>query len=94
MITVTRASRYKLDAPGSVYVGRPSRWGNPYSIGRDGDREQVIAKYRAWIAERPELVDELAALNPHTLVCWCAPLPCHADVLKELLEQRIAKEGE
>ena len=80
--------------PDAVYVGRPSKWGNPYEIGRDGTREEVIAKYRAWIAERPELVDELAAMNPRTLVCWCAPLPCHADVLKELLEQRECAEGE
>ena len=80
--------------PGAVYVGRPSKWGNPYTIGQDGTREEVISLYRDWIAKKPELIGELAAMNPQTLVCWCAPLPCHADVLKELLEARMAKEGE
>ena len=32
-----------------VYVGRPSKWGNSFVIGRDGSRSEVIAKYRAWI---------------------------------------------
>jgi hypothetical protein len=36
-------------AGSDVYVGRPSKWGNPFVIGRDGSREEVIAKYRAWI---------------------------------------------
>ena len=80
---------------GAVYVGRPSKWGNPYTIGIDGTREQVISLYRDWIAKKPELIGELAALNPHTLVCWCAPEACHAEVLAELLAKRIeARKGE
>jgi len=38
-------------APDRIYVGRPSKWGNPFVIGRDGSRDEVIAKYRAWIAQ-------------------------------------------
>ncbi len=38
--------------PGQVYVGRPSPLGNPYALGRDGNREQVIAKYRRWLWAR------------------------------------------
>lgn len=80
---------------GIVYVGRPTVWGNRFTIGKDGTREEVIAKYREWIAERPHLIDRLAELNPHTLVCWCAPEACHAEVLAELLEKRIeARKGE
>lgn len=64
-----------------IYVGRPSPWGNPYEIGPDGNRETVVAKYEAWIAERPELVEQLALLEPDALLCHCAPELCHADVL-------------
>jgi hypothetical protein len=67
-----------------VYVGRPSKWGNPFVIGRDGTRDEVIAKYRAWIARQPSLMAALGELRGKHLVCWCAPERCHADVLIEL----------
>lgn len=66
---------------GAVYVGRPSPWGNPFKIGRDGTREEVIARYRDYILGRPQLLEQLRGRD---LVCWCAPLPCHGDVLIEL----------
>jgi hypothetical protein len=69
----------------AVYIGRPSPWGNPFAIGRDGDREAVMGKYVAWLGETPELVDrarrELAGKD---LVCWCAPAACHGHVLRDL----------
>jgi hypothetical protein len=66
----------------AIYVGRPSKWGNPFVIGKDGTREEVIARYREWIAYRaPETFDELRGKD---LVCWCAPKACHADVLLEI----------
>lgn len=67
--------------PDAVYVGRPSKWGNPYRAGRDGTREEVIAKHRRWVfASRPYLVMQAQReLRGRDLVCWCAPLPCHAD---------------
>lgn len=67
-----------------VYVGRPSKWGNPFVIGRDGTREEVVEKYRRWIQTQPHLLQALPELTGADLVCWCAPLPCHADVLLEL----------
>jgi Domain of unknown function (DUF4326) len=72
-----------------VYIGRPSKWGNPYLIGRDGTREEVIAKYRAWVLRRPELLGALPELRGKTLGCWCAPQPCHGDVLAELAGRRL-----
>jgi hypothetical protein len=72
---------------GAIYVGRPSKWGNHYKIGRDGTREEVIAKYRDWLENSvsPLLTNlDLRELKGKDLVCWCAPLPCHADVLLEL----------
>lgn len=68
-----------------VSIMRPSKWGNPFVIGKDGTRAEVIAKYRAWLAERPAL--QAAAkreLRGRDLVCCCAPQACHGDVLLEI----------
>lgn len=71
--------------PYDVYIGRPSKWGNPFEIGRDGTREEVIKKYRRWIVdEHPDLLAQLPELRGKVLGCWCAPRPCHGDVLVEL----------
>ena len=72
--------------PGAVYVGRPSKWGNPFPIGEDGNRKEVIAKYQRWLEGGgfQEAVLDISELRGKDLVCWCAPLPCHADVLLEL----------
>lgn len=77
-----RVYNLKLDGypDGCVYVGRPSKWGNPYEIGRDGTREQVLSKFDAYLLTRPDLVEsakrELAGRN---LLCYCKPKDCHAD---------------
>jgi hypothetical protein len=63
----------KRAAADRVYVGRPSKWGNPFVIGRDGTRDEVIAKYRAWIVRQPALMAALGELKRKDLVCWCAP---------------------
>jgi hypothetical protein len=67
-----------------VYIGRPSKWGNPFAIGRDGDRDAVIRKYREWLATQPQLMRSLSELRGKTLGCWCAPHACHGDVLAQL----------
>jgi hypothetical protein len=72
-------------APGAIYVGRPSPWGNPFSIGRDGDRDAVISKYVAWLHGKPDLVARARReLAGHDLICWCAPQACHAEILRDL----------
>lgn len=71
--------------PGAVYCGRPSKFGNPFVLGRDGGRDEVIAKYRQMLERRPELRNAARAeLRGFDLICWCAPLACHCDVLLEL----------
>lgn len=67
-----------------VYIGRPSKWGNPFSIGKDGTREEVIHKFREWIKTQPALLAALPELKDKILGCWCAPKTCHGDVLVEL----------
>jgi hypothetical protein len=73
----------------AVYVGRPSKWGNPFEIGKDGTREEVISKYAGWIQTQPDLLDQLPELKGRDLVCWCFPASCHADVLLALANQEI-----
>jgi hypothetical protein len=62
----------------------PSKWGNPFVIGRDGTRDDVVARYEAWLLAQPELVAALPELAGKTLGCWCAPRACHGDVLARL----------
>ncbi|MEP3667013.1 MAG: DUF4326 domain-containing protein [Roseibium sp.] len=71
--------------PGAVYIGRPSPWGNPYSIGKDGDRDEVLCKYIDWLHDNPAFVErvrrELAGLD---LICWCVPAACHGHILRDI----------
>lgn len=69
----------------SIYVGRPTKWGNPFVIGKDGTREEVVEKYREYISYRaPEVIEELKGKD---LICHCAPKACHAYVLSEIANQ-------
>jgi hypothetical protein len=83
-IQLRRTKGWRKSA-GAVVVARPSRWGNPFRVGVDGDRAQCVAAYRQAL-ERGELpftmADVRRQLGGRDLACWC-PLdePCHADVL-------------
>lgn len=70
--------------PHDVYIGRPSKWGNPFVIGVHGTRADVIKKYDEWIRTRPELMAAIGELKGKRLGCWCHPEPCHGDVLAYL----------
>lgn len=81
--------------PDAIYVGRPSKWGNPFKFpsfyaSRPRDtrlavRKSVVGQYREYVMARPWLLRMIQEeLKGKDLVCWCAPLPCHADVLLEL----------
>jgi hypothetical protein len=73
---------------GAVYVGRPSKWGNPFRLTKGVDRARVIARYRGWLFAQPALVaDVKRELRGKDLVCWCAPLACHADILLEVANE-------
>ncbi len=70
-----------------TYIGRPSKWGNPYSIGIDGYRGKVIEKYKKNLVLHSELI--IAAreeLKGKTLGCWCSPALCHGDILAYVAE--------
>jgi Domain of unknown function (DUF4326) len=78
-----------------VSIDRKSKWGNPIKIPRDGDRAEVLAKYRTWITEGEgrHLLNDLHELKGQTLGCHCAPLACHGDVLIELIEAAEHQRG-
>lgn len=65
---------------GAIYIGRPSKWGNPFVIGSDGTREQVIEKYEQYLY-LSGLINQVDELRGRDLVCYCAPLACHGDIL-------------
>jgi len=80
--------RNRPNIPGdAVNVGRPTKWGNPFKMGTRS-RADVIAHYRYWLCEteagRAVASAAKSELRGKHLACWCAPLPCHADVLLEL----------
>lgn len=70
-----------------VKICRPSKWGNPFKIGVDGDRDEVILKYHLWIMKQPQLMASLNELDGETLGCYCKPKNCHGDVLVYLIER-------
>lgn len=70
-----------------VYIGRPSLWGNPFKIGRDGTRDEVIKKFEGWIRRQPHLLNLLPQLRGKKLGCYCKPKPCHGDILVKLIEE-------
>ena len=90
--TVVHFKKDKCD----VYIGRPSKWGNPFTHIKDGKtlakfqvatRQDAIESFRKWITEGEGkyLLKDLPELQHKTLGCWCSPLACHGEVLAELV---------
>lgn len=74
--------------PGAVYIGRGSSFGNPFVIGVDGTRDEVIEKYRFYLCNNPELVSKIKLeLRGKDLVCYCKPARCHGDTLLEIANE-------
>jgi hypothetical protein len=73
--------------PGAVYIGRGSKWGNPFVIGQHGNRNEVCDKYEAHLNRQINLgevtLEELAKLHGKDLVCFCAPKRCHGHTLEQ-----------
>ena len=78
----------KRDNSDGIYIGRPTKFGNPFVIGKDGTREEVVAKFEQYILSNPALVAAAKReLRGKNLVCWCAPLACHGDILLKIANQ-------
>jgi hypothetical protein len=78
-------NKYKSTAPAdAVYIGRPTKWGNPFVIGPDGTRQEVVQKYKDYILSNQSLLSQVHELRGKDLICFCAPQQCHGDILIEL----------
>jgi hypothetical protein len=71
-----------------VYIGRPSKWGNPFSHKEDtlaefkvGSREEAVAKFEEYLINNKDLMKDLPELKGKILGCWCKPRLCHGDIL-------------
>lgn len=99
----TRVVNIRKTNTWDIYIGRraplrhlsASPWANPYVIGKDGGRTEVIEKYRAYLLGRPDLLARLPALRGKVLGCFCAPpggltvadpLVCHGQLIAELCD--------
>lgn len=71
-----------------VLISRPSKWGNPFVIGKDGTRKEVIQKYEEYLRNNQELMNQILELDGKVLGCWCSPLPCHGDVILKIIEEK------
>lgn len=71
----------------TVYVGRGSKWGNPFPVNEDREPEEAVNAYEWWIREQGghKLLADIAELCGKNLACWCPlDMPCHAEVLLKL----------
>ena len=68
-----------------VYIGRPSKWGNPFKLDDEDQRDDVIELYRNYILKNEELMSQIEELRGKNLVCYCTPKRCHGDVLMDIL---------
>lgn len=74
--------------PHDVYIGRPSVWGNPFAMKSEVDRAEVIARYETWLLSKPELIARAKReLKGKVLACYCAPRPCHGDILARIANE-------
>ena len=98
-LRITTVRNKKNDEEFDVYIGRGTRWGNPYEIGRGPEgpsRDEVIRKYKehfeADILSDPERRAALLSLRGYRLGCFCSPLPCHGDVIAAYLNAYVDQE--
>lgn len=74
-------------SPYDIYIGRPSRWGNPFPLTNEEDRARCVQRYEDWIRTQPNLMAALPELKGKVLGCWCYPRLCHGNVLIKLLDE-------
>ncbi len=99
MRVLNKRDLYSVDLRNAVYIGRGSKFGNPFSHlsgtlakHRVNSREEAILAYRGWLLEHPELIAAARVeLKGKDLLCWCAPLPCHGDALLDIANDFVGK---
>lgn len=103
MITIVNKRKH-TPTPYDYYIGRPSKLGNPFLIGRDGDRDEVCDKYIEYFNDNLTMIDsnisegwkEVVRLYRQygklNLVCYCYPLRCHGDYIKQVVDYSLEQE--
>ncbi len=89
MTRIVHCKREKYD----VYIGRPSKWGNPFSHKEGtlaefkvGSREEAVEKFEAYLIGNKDLMKDLPSLKGKVLGCWCKPKACHGDILIKYID--------
>lgn len=100
MASLTTVANVKTTQDG-IYCGRAcygraeSLWANPFKIGKDGDRDEVIERFRSYFYSRLTMdetfLERTLKLKGKTLLCWCHPERCHCDIIKEYLDGRVSQ---
>jgi hypothetical protein len=85
---ITRVVNINSGEPYDVYIGRGSRWGNPFIVGVHGSREECIEQFKQMLKDNKELLDDLYKLEGKVLGCYCKPKPCHGDIYCDILNRR------
>lgn len=72
----------------SHYIGRPSVFGNPFEIGKDGTREEVISKFESYAKINLNLLYAIRDLPKDAILgCYCKPLSCHGDIIIKIYKE-------
>ena len=87
-------NKYKIESTkGTIYIGRGSPLGNPFPITKELPRLEAIAKYKVYLIQRiisnnDIILNALKSLNKDSkLLCFCAPAPCHGNIIKDIWEE-------
>lgn len=87
MPRVLNKYKIKKNHPG-VYIGRPSPYGNPFVVGKDGTRDEVVDKFEQLFLSNPKAIEIVKKnLRGMDLICFCAPLRCHGDILLKIANE-------
>ena len=80
-----------------VRIDRKTKFGNPFVMRHEAERDEVCEKYRRWLFEQINAgaftLEEIADLRGKRLGCWCAPKRCHGDTLAAAAEWAHAELG-
>ena len=91
---MTVLNKHKSGIPaGAIYIGRGSKWGNPFVMGPKQSRDSVCDQHKQYLWQQVQTgeisLEELAALKGKDLVCFCAPLRCHGHTLEQAADWAI-----
>lgn len=106
MIKVLNGKKVGFIGKNKIYIGRNSYGfkgsvlNNKFKIGKDGNRDEVVEKYRRWLwiefKKKGKVYEELVRISKQViegkeveLICWCSPQRCHGDVVKSCIEWMV-----